>query len=297
MAKPVDVILGAQTPLRDALEQVRPRMAQLDPAKLSTLPRDPFAAATMVRGALPGLLSLRAEILEQLPTFDISNLDLLEVCALALMQAEMDHRVHSNTPDELPFVFTEACDLRKSLLADLEMPVKWGLLPRPRLLKATGPNCHRNVASDLLTLVQLYREAWPTIADATLLLPADLDHVEVVADQLLIAIDTRQRRIAAARTAEDDRRRAFTLLLAAYDEVKSAIAYLRWEVGDVDCIAPPLFQGRNSKHTKSPSRDVLGTGKGPYREESSSDRGDVAEAPTGPHAPRARRNSNDPFLN
>jgi hypothetical protein len=40
------------------------------------------------------------------------------------------------------------------------------------------------------------------------------------------------------------RRRAYTLFVQAYDEVRRPVTYVRWEEGDVDEIVPSLFAGR-----------------------------------------------------
>ncbi|WP_200850180.1 hypothetical protein, partial [Klebsiella pneumoniae] len=43
------------------------------------------------------------------------------------------------------------------------------------------------------------------------------------------------------------RRRAYSVFVQTYDEVRRAMTYVRWEEDDVDEIVPSLYAGRSRK--------------------------------------------------
>jgi len=237
MSEPLDIIGDAEPRLRDALERVRPRMARLEKDRLSSVNLEPFVAAAVVRGVIPGLLPLRK--------------DLLETYAFALLQAETLYQAVTARSKAMAALLREGFALRERLVADAHSLAERGLLPKPQLSKLTVPNGYRNIGADLLSLSTLLRGSWPTIASNTPITLAELDRAETMAEQLLAAIASRQRRSVAANAAADDRKRAFTLMVNAYDEVRCAILYLRRHVGDADRITPSLYRKTKGRRAKA----------------------------------------------
>ncbi|MBI5482654.1 MAG: hypothetical protein HY906_27620 [Deltaproteobacteria bacterium] len=76
--------------------------------------------------------------------------------------------------------------------------------------------------------------------------PARLPLPEVGA-QLLAALGLKQARTEKPKESVDRRDRAFTLLVNACDTFQRAVAYLRWNEGDADAIAPSLFDYRSGR--------------------------------------------------
>jgi len=64
-----------------------------------------------------------------------------------------------------------------------------------------------------------------------------------------------------ATEAADVRRRADTLFVRAYDEVRRIVAYLRWHEGDADSIAPSLYAKRKAsrRRRKEPALALANT--------------------------------------
>src|SRR5512147_1876727 len=112
MSEPIDPIPGVQPRMREALECVRPRMSAIDRADLLSVNVEPFIAAAQVRSSLPGLLSFRADLIRTFNHFEVSNLDLLEIYALALLQAETVHRTVNARADKNERLLKEAFKLR-----------------------------------------------------------------------------------------------------------------------------------------------------------------------------------------
>ncbi|WP_437591731.1 hypothetical protein [Sorangium sp. So ce1000] len=73
-----------------------------------------------------------------------------------------------------------------------------------------------------------------------------------IGPQLLAALGVREHGKGPGPTeAADKRARAFALLVHAYDQTRRAIAYLRWNEGDADSIAPSLYKGRGGRTASS----------------------------------------------
>jgi hypothetical protein len=73
---------------------------------------------------------------------------------------------------------------------------------------------------------------------------AQLDRAQTLGTELVLKLGTRLQPagepiITAAATAR--RARAFTLFLNAYDACQRAVAFLRWDEGDAEKIAPSIF--------------------------------------------------------
>lgn len=156
-----------QSSLRRAFKKVRPLLDAMPNSALSHLNLDPLAAVAKVRGVLPAILLMRDSIEGQLKFFDLKPLDELETYALALIQAHAIYRGITARSQVLPKLSREACALRGQLLHDANTLVGHGLIQRARLSRLQGPNGYRNLASDLLTIGELLRDSWPTIANRT----------------------------------------------------------------------------------------------------------------------------------
>ncbi|HMA92160.1 MAG TPA: hypothetical protein VKP30_05710, partial [Polyangiaceae bacterium] len=108
---------------------------------------------------------------------------------------------------------------------------------------------HRNVATDLLTLVNVIRANCEVVAGKTALSAQELERAECLSDQLVNDIGERAVGPAALDKVVLERQQAYTVLVNAYDELRRAVTYLRWNYGDEDAVAPSLFGGKRRKST------------------------------------------------
>jgi len=76
---------------------------------------------------------------------------------------------------------------------------------------------------------------------------AELDQAEDLSERLLHAVAMRENQSNALAEAIQKRLQVFTLLVNAYDQARRAIAFLRWQEGDLEEIAPSLYAGRGRK--------------------------------------------------
>ena len=95
--------------------------------------------------------------------------------------------------------------------------------------------------------------AWAHIQRQTALTLADLDRADLVGEQLVNAVGTRRQGSVVTAEVTPIRQRLFTLFADAWDQVRRAISYLRWNEDDVDDIAPSLYAGRARRKTDVPA--------------------------------------------
>ena len=63
----------------------------------------------------------------------------------------------------------------------------------------------------------------------------------------MVAAGLREQGPAVVQDVARIRDQAFTLMMRAYDEVRRAVTFLRWQQGDADTIAPSLYAGRGGR--------------------------------------------------
>jgi hypothetical protein len=105
----------------------------------------------------------------------------------------------------------------------------------------------RNISTDVFHLVEAIRARWTDIESKTAITQQELDRAERLQQRLNRLLGLKDQQTPNINAASEQRRRALTLLLRAYDEVRRAITYLRWKTNDIDDIAPSLFAGRGGR--------------------------------------------------
>src|SRR5262249_14133252 len=80
-----------------------------------------------------------------------------------------------------------------------------------------------------------------------------LDQARDIGEKLLAAVGAKEQGPALVAAQALQRQRNFTLFANAYDQVRRAISYLRWNEDDVDDIAPSLYAGRGTGRKKPES--------------------------------------------
>jgi hypothetical protein len=133
--------------------------------------------------------------------------------------------------------------LRETLVIDVTALEKRGLIDG-RLGELRGAVGYKNLAFDVLLLSTVLRESWSKIEGKTGVQLAELDCADTLADRLVTAVGVREQGKSALSAAVEARQRAYTLFVNAYDEVRRAVGYLRFNHGDLEKIAPSLYSGR-----------------------------------------------------
>jgi len=210
------------------------------------------AAVTTVMGALPKIKAHRDAVASHLPHHDIARFDKIEAYALAVGQAQALYQAASAPAEPLDELVAQAVQSRDLLFSDASALARRNLLDGQKLNDLKGGTGYRNVGFDLLTLVAMMRNNWTAISGNSGVKQAEIDQAAKLGARLIAAVGLREQSPAVVAEAADNRQRAFTLFVTAYDQVRRALSYLQWNEGDVDQIAPSLYAGRNNGRRKSP---------------------------------------------
>ncbi len=227
---------------RQALEAVRPEMAAIPEDKLVSINLDIPEIVKTVRGAMADIAPYKERVISIFPAFDPKHFDNLEKYAMALGYANTRHRAVSSPAEPIEKLQEEAIRARELLLSDLNALAYRGLIDGARLAQVKRVNGYNNLAQEVMLMTELARKNWSAIANRTSLTLEEIAQAEKLADRLVKAAGEKEQLKPTTTVEHDDRRRAYALLVNAYDEVRRAISFVRWKEDDVDEIAPSLYQ-------------------------------------------------------
>jgi hypothetical protein len=195
---------------------------------------------------------MRPQIMSTMQQFDIARFDKLEAYTLAVGYANSLYLAASQPSESIEKLADEGSTLRDLLVAEATTLAQRRLIDGQRLKDLKGANGYRNLATDLFTLAAMVRDVWPSLGGKTSLVLAELDLAETLGDRLLTAVGQREQGPAVVATSAENRQRAFTLFIKAYDNVRRVLTFLRWPEDDVEEIAPSLY----GKPTRRKSSDA-----------------------------------------
>jgi len=235
---------------REAFERVLPATAALSEEELIAVNIDvPSAVATAI-GALPKIMAYREEA-AKLYAFDVSHFDLLQLYTFAVGHAHAKLLAASAPPEALSALNERGVKLRDTMYLDAVALAHRGLISGDRLSDFKDGTGYKNLAFDLLGLSSLLRDNWDKIASRTGIQLSELDDAELLGQQLMDAVGTREQAPATVAQVQAQRQGNFTLFSRSYDQVRRAISYLRWDEEDVDQICPSLYAGRGGRRKEA----------------------------------------------
>lgn len=135
-------------------------------------------------------------------------------------------------------------DLRDRLYEDALSLANHDLLHEERLKECKKSPSYRAIATDVLTLVALFKEQWPRIENRTPVTAAFLQQAGTRALDLLGAVGAKEQAPVTVGEAQLVRQQAFTLFSRAYEDARSAVQFLRRDYGDASEMAPTFYTGR-----------------------------------------------------
>src|SRR5262249_25139756 len=130
--------------------------------------------------------------------------------------------------------------------------VKRGLLEAASIADLKGTTGYLNVASDVAVLARIMRERWSTIEGQTGVKYRELLEAESLYERFMDADGTREQQGVKVAAATEQRQRAYTLMMNAYDEARRAVSWLRWHEDDVEKFAPSPSGNRSRKVAEPP---------------------------------------------
>ena len=230
-----------------SFEKLKPRYLTMAEGELLPVTYSVTSAVAMVLGLMARLMTMREQA-AKLPDYDASCFDRLPDCTRALAYAHTNTLAPAQGPRvDLVELGAAGVATREKLTEEFNHLARYQLLDRQRLAGIKNLVGYKNVAFDLTALVKILREAWPTIAGKTLLTPADLEHAQQLAEQLLATVGERDQSTSASAEATAMRQRAFTLFTRTYDQVRRAVTFLLWDDPEqLEAVCPSLYAGRRS---------------------------------------------------
>jgi hypothetical protein len=245
-----DETLGKETYAR-----LLPELQALSVDELLVINVDIPSVVATTLGALPEIRALRAEIEKKLPDFDLAAFDKLEDYAFTLTHAHTRYVSATQPSDDLAAITEEGTTLRDTLLGDATTLARRGLVDGNRLKDVKTVPGYKNLATDLGVLADVLGDSWEKIQGKTGTDRAELDRAMRLQHRLMRVVGLREQGPAVVAAATDMRMRAYTLLARTYDQARRAVGYVRWDVGDVEKIAPSFYAGRSNgrrKNTETP---------------------------------------------
>lgn len=258
--KPPSAARPAEPPKAEAaFAFIKPEVADLSPESLGKINIDISQAVSIALGVLPGLAFLRPAM-AKLPDFEIARFDKLETYALGSWYAHLLALPPASASNPVQPLLEEATVLRARLLGDAEALAARGLLDLESVQKIRRGQGNMDTANDLVALSALMGASWSKIEHKTAATADEIHRAGDLGPLLIAALGVREHGITATPAEAADRKlRAFTLFTTAYDQVRRAVSYLRWNEGDADSLAPSLYKGRGGSRSASAAK---GEGEG-----------------------------------
>jgi hypothetical protein len=247
----------------ESYKKVLPEIEALDAQKVRQVNLDVPTAVATVLGALPEILAQRADVAKEVAGIDLTQFDKLEEYAMALSYAHTLCVTAARPPDDLVEASQEAVETRDRLHADAAALSARGLINPESLKDYKGLNGYKNAATDLQILVSVLKEQWPTIEGKCAANLPELDRADKLALRILRSVGLRDQCPVVATSVVDNRARAFSIFMRAYDTVQRAVCFLRWDQGDADTIAPSLYAGRKRKPASDLAQPTTAAGSTP----------------------------------
>ena len=222
-----------------AYNRVKSDIEALNAADLSAMNVDPLSATSIAIGVAERILAHR-ERMAKLPEFDVRNVDKLLDYAKATWFVYVTN-LPTPEPSEAATLFDEVAALRGKLLMWARPLVGAGHFDEAGIAKIKEGSGNKDLPSDLVALVALYRSKWDGIKNICGVTEEDLNRGALIGPAMFALVSRRENQTGTSVTDGALRvRRAWTLLDRAYLQCRRALDYLRWDEADVDVVAPSL---------------------------------------------------------
>jgi len=252
----------------EAFARIEPELAAVPAETLAPITIDFAAAVNSVLAAVPRVLEHRDAIAEHLPKHPIDAVDKLESYAQTAWYAHVVHTYSSGSPESAKALLEEATRLRDDLLIAAEALAHRALLDSDAVARIRKASATGDLGGELTGLAALFKAGWSRISGKTAVEKHEIDRAAELGPAVLVASAAKKHKTTDTNT-EDQRARAFALLVGAYDSCRQALAYLRWKEGDAEIIAPSLFKkrpgrkpGKKEEESGEPAAEVTEAAEG-----------------------------------
>lgn len=233
-----------------AFQRVEHEIRAVDPEQVMTVNIDISAVITKILGSYAEIAAQRSAI-EKLDSFDVELLDKLQDYALALGHTHTLYTMATKPRGDLGPMAENGAAIRDQYRADATALAKRGLIDPGLTARLQNGVSYRDIGFDLVMITETLVAAWPTIAGKVAFTRDELDKARRLGNRIVKLVGLREQAPVERDKAILLRQQALTLCAHAYEEVRMAIGYARRHLGDVDDIAPSLFEGRGGRPPKA----------------------------------------------
>ncbi len=234
-----------------------------DAVPLSSLPAvfnlNSTYATTVVEAAIKRVHEYRSE-LTQMYKFNISDYDDLKPLSDSLLyiQGRIARRIERL--NMLPIHVAEGVALREIFFVYGDLLTLTGAIPAGVIAKLRAGQGHQDLIEDLAALIGLFSEHPEWMLAGSPVTVAHFNRAKGLLATLRVEVGEKEDPDGTQTTLYLERRRAAFLLIAAYDEVRAAIVYLRRHEGDALTLVPALYAATGGHSAKElPSDPVVET--------------------------------------
>jgi hypothetical protein len=243
MIRPYD---PTQPAFSQAYRRLQSELEAIPSDQLEPIRYDGVEPVVTVLGVAATVKQHREEVRMQIGEAAAVHIDQLEDAVRAFGHAQAQYLVLRHGVDTTKMV-EELSQQRRVLLAETRSLVSQKKLPASVMAELVGGVGQKALCMDVLQLVAGFRAEWASVSSITPVTEAELDHVEALANALATTLGENEYAMSPASPSAELRARAYTFFIRTYDEVRRAIAFVRWDEGDADSIAPSLAAGRTRR--------------------------------------------------
>ena len=227
---------------------------------LATISAVPKEEQRHVNLDLPGVFTTIYKTLAQTAIYEpkVAKLEftdhpaikMLPDLVLAGLYIENEIASTSQATNELAPKIEEGTALAQIMVADIKALVLRKVLPVDALGDYNSGNGFHALATNLGHVARLADRNWAAIEGRSGITRADIKRAGELNQEIFKYLGERATNGGDLAQLAALRAQNFTLIVRAYDELRRAIAYLRYHEGDVDEIAPSLFANRGGTRTR-----------------------------------------------
>jgi hypothetical protein len=245
-ADPADTI-GPVVDYQVSYETTAADRAELAEADVLEVNVDVPNACTAARSSLKRLAELRPRM-QDLPV-ELAQIDKVGVYAEALSFAHALYAIEAAPPAGMQELYDSLLRTRGLLRLDASNLAARGFIKEESIAGLKGDSGHENVAYDVLSLTAMHAAASSKSAGRSTVSAADLEQARKDASAFLNLLGLREQQLKTRSALNEQRRRAFTLLITAYDEARRAASFLQWKQ-ESDKQLPSLYAARGAGRPK-----------------------------------------------
>lgn len=238
---------------RCAYELTKPTMSAIPVSSLIHVDVDIPATALLVRSKIPKIQALRSNVASSLADFDMRTIDRLDLYVQAMCYAHWLFQSTLVSVDRLQDWLDEWPAQQKRLLVEANRLATAQHLKHCRVELCPLRVGHQSGSTPLKRIFCLLYQNFAHSEGNGGLLLHEVMRAELLAELTSIVSDCNGDLFAAKAAVVLNRQRAFTVFMSSYDQVRRAMQFIRWNLGDADDIAPALErQPRRHRVDSSP---------------------------------------------